>query len=326
MPQLSDLKNKKNTFQKKSYRSYKTEPNLMETNPLSAPPLQPTETVKKIVSTQSEDETIFINHNKCRPWMFADRNEHEMGNIEELANSIKANGQEVPALVRKLENTDGNIEYEVIYGHRRWKACTLINKPLKAKVKNLDNKEAAVAQILENYNREDLSDYSKSINYSKLLKEKTFTSKTELAAYVGIPRTTVNDIMSFSEIPEKLIKAFINPEKLATRSAVSLSSLCKELSGEQFDLLCDMAPSILNGSIPFKKINISLFHKESSPFPSSSTQNKRIFNNDMNVKLFTSGLNQNKAPSLTFHKIVIDNDLLPEIEDLVLKFLKDKTE
>mgnify|MGYP005994146447 CR=1 FL=1 len=272
------------------------------------------------------DETILIDHKKCRPWQFADRKEYEMGNIEELANSIKSNGQEVPALLRKLTEPDGDIEFEVIYGHRRWKACTLINKPLKAKIKNLENKEAAVAQILENYNRENLSDYSKSINYCKLLKENTFSSKTELAAYVGIPRTTINNIMSFSDIPEKLIRSLITPEKLPTRTAVKLAFLCKNINTVELEKLCELAPLIMNGSIPFKKIDVSLFNQDKRKSSISLPKEKKVFSNEMNVKLFTSGLNQNKTPSLTFHSIVIDNNLLPEIEALVHDFLKKKTQ
>ena len=53
---------------------------------------------------------------------------------------------------------------------------------------------------------------------------------------------------------------------------------------------------------------------------------KNTYKNSLNVKLFTSGLNQNKVPSLTFHKIVIDNDLLPKVESLIYDFLKEQTD
>ena len=58
-------------------------------------------------SSTSEQETnivkpssslISISTNECRPWDFADRSSSEMGNIEELANSIKTNGIQVRIL------------------------------------------------------------------------------------------------------------------------------------------------------------------------------------------------------------------------------------
>ena len=57
---------------------------------------------------------LSISTSECQPWDFADRSSSEMGDIEELANSIKTNGQQEPALIRKLPKPQGNIKYEVV--------------------------------------------------------------------------------------------------------------------------------------------------------------------------------------------------------------------
>lgn len=343
MPQLEDIIKKK-AFKKKDYRSYDVNAELQNKDLVSndatskqAADKDVSQSIdvhkKKAVSKESRGDThnstyklIEIETSKCRPWAFADRSSLEMGNIEELANSIKANGQQEPVLVRKLKDSeDEDIEYEVIFGHRRWLACTLCNKPLLAILKDLNDQEAAIAQKEENENRENLSDYARAFNYQMLLDKKVFSNESALAAHFNISRATLGDLMSYTRLPDILLSAIDEPHLLPKRTAVKLAQLCKNISKENIGKLSQMMPSILAGRIPFKALNKDLFEVTSAR---ENRQKKEVkqFKNTYAVNLFSSGLNQNRAPCFTFHKIVTDNNLLSEIEELVYNYLKEKTE
>lgn len=280
------------------------------------------------VKNRTDLAIIQVSPSKCRPWQYADRGQSEMGDIEELASSIRTNGQQEPALLRKLSNfSEDGVEYEVIFGHRRWLACKLCDTPLMAMVKDIDDKNAAVAQKEENENRQTLSDYARAFNYRKLLDSGVFSSNRELAAYIRVPASSLTELFSYTKLPDNLLKALINPHLLPKRSAIKLAQICKNISPEELSELCSIAPSIISGKIPYNKLDISLIKSDNPSLDTSKDKiRKKTYKNSLNVKLFTSGLNQNKVPSLTFHKIVIDNNLLPKIETLIHNFLKDETD
>lgn len=331
MPQLSDIKNKTKGFKKKSYRSYTDDASGELNNKLKEPCSLKASTQQDLVAKKTSIQPNIVNvveilPEKCRPWMFADRGQYEMGNIEELANSIKANGQQEPVLVRRISaSLNDQVEYEVIFGHRRWLACSLCDKPLLAMVKELDDKSAAIAQKEENENRENLSDYARAVNYKLLLDNNVFKTNTELSAQLGIPRTTLNDILAYTKLPDVLLEQLQKPHLLPRRTAVKLSQLCKNISHDKLNLLCSLVPSIESGSIPYNKLSSILLQNKTDVCEKNATKNN-VFKNSLNIKMFTSGLNHNKVPSLTFHKVVTENNLLPEIEELIYKFLKSKTE
>lgn len=282
-----------------------------------------------INSSTKLGELIEIDPSICKPWDFADRDELEMGNIGELANSIKANGQQEPVLIRPIKSNNQKIKYEIIFGHRRWKACLLCNKPLLAMVKVISDKEAAIAQKEENQNRENLSDYSRAFNYKKLLESKVFQTQTELAAYLGIPKNTLNVLLNYTKIPRKLLEAIKLPHQLPQRTALKIAQLTEKISEDELKILCEIGPGFINGKIPYKDICKNLLKKtmEGGSNLSKTEKYKTItVRNSLNVKLFTAGLNHNKAPSITFHNIVTDNDLYDEAIVLISNFLKDKTD
>jgi ParB family chromosome partitioning protein len=75
--------------------------------------------------------------------------------FEAFKNLFEEEGQKVPIQVRRHPNMDGR--YQVVYGHRRWRAALEIRRPVKAIVVDLDDTELAVAQGIENAARQDLT-------------------------------------------------------------------------------------------------------------------------------------------------------------------------
>lgn len=165
-----------------------------------------------------------ISPKECNRWDLADRALDEFGNIFELANDIRRNGQIEPVLVRPIKGKDFN--YEVIAGARRWKACLETNQQLNVIIKPLSDTEAMVAQIREN-EKLKLSDYSKGLSYNKMIKSKT-TTITELASILKCSKAKLHNFLSFDQIPDKIMQAIGRKDKVSSRSAATILALGKK--------------------------------------------------------------------------------------------------
>ena len=116
-----------------------------------------------------DQEIIELNHEECVVWDYADRQDFEMGNIEELAEDIKKNGQIQPIIVREK-----GYKYEVIAGQRRLRACKMLNTSVQAVIRNIDDTDALFVQRSENL-KQNISPYSRARCYGKILKDKKIT-------------------------------------------------------------------------------------------------------------------------------------------------------
>ncbi len=75
--------------------------------------------------------------------------------FEAFKKLIAEEGQKVPIQVRRHPSMEGR--YQVVYGHRRWRAAAELGIKLKATVLALSDSELVVAQGIENAARQDLS-------------------------------------------------------------------------------------------------------------------------------------------------------------------------
>jgi ParB family chromosome partitioning protein len=111
-----------------------------------------------------------------------DRMEVGSESIIELARQIEDQGQLVPILVRPHPYQEGR--YQAAFGHRRLKAVALLEKKIRAIVKQLTDAELVVAQGQENNARLDLSFIEKA-RFAAAMKAKRFNRET-IAAALGI--------------------------------------------------------------------------------------------------------------------------------------------
>lgn len=87
-------------------------------------------------------------------------------NMIEMAESVKQHGTLVPAIVRPKENG----HYEMVAGHRRKLACTLIAKlQLPCIVRELTDEEATIIMVDSNLQREQLLPSEKAFAYKMKL-------------------------------------------------------------------------------------------------------------------------------------------------------------
>lgn len=125
--------------------------------------------------------------------------------LEELAQSIKAQGIMQPVVVRSI----GENQYEIIAGERRWRACQLAQlDKIPVIIKNVSDEATIAMSLIENIQREDLNPVEEAVALQRLQDEFELTQQ-EVADAVGKSRTTVTNLlrlMSLNADVQKLLE------------------------------------------------------------------------------------------------------------------------
>jgi ParB family transcriptional regulator, chromosome partitioning protein len=124
--------------------------------------------------------------------------------LEELAESIKANGLVQPILVRPSEDEDGR--YVLILGERRLHASKKAGKThVPAIVRRVSRQQAAEMTIVENLQREDLSPLEQAQAF-KVLSEEFNLTQDEIGQRVGLSRVSVANYMRLLRLPREVMQ------------------------------------------------------------------------------------------------------------------------
>jgi ParB family chromosome partitioning protein len=117
---------------------------------------------------------------------------------ERLASSLDLNGQLVPVRVRQSVRDPG--KYELIYGHRRVMAARKLGwKTIRAEVVHINNEESMKQSLIENFERESLSDYEKAVALQSMHQNFCKTYE-EIAEWLGISKQSVSNYVSMLKI------------------------------------------------------------------------------------------------------------------------------
>lgn len=198
--------------------------------------------LEKELTFKDNSNIIEVDPKKCTNWKYADRNQFELGSIEDLAEDIKQNGQLQPAIVRKIDSLDHT--YEVIAGERRWRACSLANINLKVIVTDEDDAGCMVIQTSEN-KKKSLSAYSLAVVYDKLMVDLNI-SQNELSRRLNIPKTSFSELMSFNKVPKEVWDAVADMTKVKAKTAAFLAFTCSK--GDSYlNAIIKLAPKIREG-------------------------------------------------------------------------------
>jgi len=132
-----------------------------------------------------------------------DRLETDEEQDSDLRRSIAEYGQQVPVLVRPHPDKDGH--YQIVYGRRRVLALRDIGQPVKALVRDLDDRELVLAQGQENTARRDLS-FIEKVNFARQLQEAGYDRKVICDA-LSVDKTLASRMLSIAErIPPEVIE------------------------------------------------------------------------------------------------------------------------
>jgi ParB family chromosome partitioning protein len=145
--------------------------------------------------------------------------------LQELADSIKAQGVVQPIVVRPLaEEAGGPRRYEIIAGERRWRAAQLAGlHEIPAVIRRVPDEAAIAMALIENIQRENLNPLEEARALDRLITEFEMTHATAAEA-VGRSRAAVSNLLRLLELTDEA-KALVEHRELEMGHARALLGL-----------------------------------------------------------------------------------------------------
>ncbi len=148
-----------------------------------------------------EDPFILIAPDQLVPNPNQPRKNFEDAPLQELAESIRAQGILQPILVRPAKEEG---KWQIIAGERRWRAAQLAAvEKIPAIVSDLNDNDAMIAALVENIHREELNPIERASSLAAI-KDTLGINNVELANLVGMQRSTVANQLRLLSLPQSI--------------------------------------------------------------------------------------------------------------------------
>jgi ParB family chromosome partitioning protein len=136
---------------------------------------------------------------RVKPCPFQPRKDFTPAALQELADSIKAQGIVQPLIVRRRDD-----HYELIAGERRWRAAQLVGlAEVPVVVREADDRQVLELALIENLQRENLNPIEEAQGYAQLI-EQFQLSQEEAALKVGKSRAAVANSLRLLKLPSDI--------------------------------------------------------------------------------------------------------------------------
>lgn len=167
-------------------------------------------TVKKSkipsVITVEENGSMWINPNLLKPNPKQPRVEFNQKQLDELCESIKANGILQPIIIEDA----GDGQFYIIAGERRTRAAKMAGlDKVPVQLRKFDEQQKLEMALIENIQRADLNPIEEAMAYYNLIQMGDLNQE-EVAARVGKARATVANAIRLLKLPEDIQRALIN--------------------------------------------------------------------------------------------------------------------
>lgn len=179
--------------------------------------LSNSESLQVLTEAQPGDELREVGIDLIRRGPWQPRVNFDEGALQELADSISAQGIVQPIVLRST--VDGG--YEIVAGERRWRATQLAGlDTIPAVIKHFDDRTAAAVSLIENIQRENLNPMEESTALQRLINEFGMTHQ-EIADTVARSRTMVTNLLRLQDLNTD-VKAMLSSRKIEMGHARAL--------------------------------------------------------------------------------------------------------
>jgi ParB family transcriptional regulator, chromosome partitioning protein len=194
--------------------------------------IQEAEELKARVKTLEKEAPLRkLDPSRIKPSRWANRHEASFvtAEFQELKREIAAAGGNVqPIKVRPVQVLNGSTPsveptYELIFGHRRHRACVELGIPVLAVIEEASDLSVFEQMERENRGRENLSAWEQGTMYRRALDEGLYNSLRRLAEGLQVDVSLVSKSVSLARLPEAVIAAFQSPLDIQFRWAAPLT-------------------------------------------------------------------------------------------------------
>src|SRR5215218_4429018 len=165
----------------------------------------------------TSEEMVEIDLDLIEPNNFQPRTNFDEERLEQLAQSIRANGIIQPLLVRRLSGD----RYQLVAGERRWRAAQRAGlHRVPCVVKEIPEDKMLELALIENIQRQELNAIEEAHAYKRLIESLGLTQEM-VAQRVGRDRTFITNYLRLLRLPED-IQQLVEAEKISMGHARAL--------------------------------------------------------------------------------------------------------
>lgn len=273
-------------------------------------------TAEDEVSGKQKDKLSHISIKEVQRGKYQPRREMDPEALEDLANSIRAQGVIQPIVVRPILGG----RYEIVAGERRWRAAQLAGlTEIPALIKEIPDEAAIAIALIENIQRESLNPIEEAIALQRLLEEFKMTHQ-QVADAVGKSRTSVTNTMRLLALAEN-VKDKLEHRLIEMGHARALLSLEKSVQIEAANTIVSKGMSVREAE--------ELVRRLQSPAKTPSSSKPM----DPDVKRLQQNLTQQLRLPVTIHcsakgkgKVIIHYKNLTELDNVLAYFEESEQE
>lgn len=178
--------------------------------------------VTEVTEEERRSDLQALPIDRVRRGRYQPRRHFDPDALQELADSISAQGMVQPVVVRPVE--DG---YELVAGERRWRAAQMAGlHEIPAVIRELDDPAAAAVALIENIQREDLNPLEQARAIARLIEDFELTHQ-QVAQAVGRSRAAVSNLLRLQELHDE-VKELVEKGSIEMGHARALLGLDSE--------------------------------------------------------------------------------------------------
>jgi ParB family chromosome partitioning protein len=194
-------------------------------------------TTSQVSEDLKEIDIDLIEPNNLQP-----RTRFDEAQLEELAQSIKANGIVQPILVRRI----GGEKYQIVAGERRWRAAQRAGlQKVPAVIREVPDDRMLELALIENIQRQELNAIEEAHAYKRLIETLGLTQET-VAQRVGRDRTFVTNYLRLLRLPEDI-------QQLVEENKISMGHARALLGIDDVDKQRELALSIVEHNLSVRE-------------------------------------------------------------------------
>jgi ParB family chromosome partitioning protein len=223
-----------------------------------------------------EHDLIELDIDQLDPTDIQPRKYFNENKLNELAQSIKANGIIQPIVARRHGE-----RFQIIAGERRWRAAQIAGlRRVPCVIKEIPEENVLELSLIENIQREELNPIEEANAYKRLL-EKLQVTQEEIARRVGKDRSSIANSLRLLRLPAELQK-MVEEDKLSMGHARALLSI------ESVDQQQSLASEIVAKTLSVRETEKLVKRVHSSEGSPSQNANLAAENHNEGANIFAA--------------------------------------
>ena len=175
---------------------------------------------------------VKLDATRIRPSRWHSRDAESFGDIsfQQLCADIHAEaGNTIPIKVRPVSQptvgaSNSSVTHEVVYGHRRHRACLVLGLHVTAIIDDVDEQGLVRDMVKENHLHNAPSALEQGRLYCQLLDERLFPSLRRMAEFLRRDAGDVSRAMALARLPKPILDAMTDARALALHDASRINA------------------------------------------------------------------------------------------------------